>query len=200
MPAEFRKDNPKDPSTSEPAVGELAPAEDFAPAATPEEIAQETIRKLQAEKKELMDRLLRKQAELDNFRKRTEREKAEFAQYTLFDAVKALLPILDGFKSALESDGSGEDYRKGVELIYQKFSDVLQKLGLRVVEAKGREFNPRLHEALDTIETDQYPEHVIVEELQPGYLFKDRLLRPSMVKVARRPGGHKNAGENVPLE
>lgn len=144
------------------------------------------MRQLQEEKKQLMDQLLRKQAETENFRKRTEREKAEFMQYSLFNAVKELLPILDGFELALGSDGGGEDYRKGVELIYQKLIGALKKLGLQPVESKGREFDPRMHQAVATVETDQRPDHEIVEELQRGYFFKDRLLRPAMVKVAKR--------------
>jgi len=198
MPAEFRKDIPRDQSTNPPPVEELSPAEDFAPAAAPpQEGMEETLRKLQAEKKQLMDQLLRKQAELENFRKRTQREKDEFMQYALFEAVRTLLPILDGFELALGSDGRGEDYRKGVELIYQQLGGVLQKLGLKTVETKGQQFNPRLHEAVDTVETDQYPEHQIVEELQRGYFFKDRLLRPAMVMVARRRAGHNNPKENA---
>lgn len=157
----------------------------------------ETIQKLQAEKKHLLDQLLRKQAELENFRKRAEKEKDDFLQYALFDAVKSLLPVLDGFDLALESGGSGEDYRKGVELIHQQLHGVLQKMGMKRVETKGRRFDPRLHEAVATIETDQCPEHEIVEELQRGYFFKDRLLRPAMVTVARRPADHDKPEKNV---
>jgi len=198
MPAEPRKDIPKEQSTTPPAaeevsVEELSPAEDFAPGAAPREEALEgAVGKLQAEKKQLMDQLLRKQAELENFRKRTEREKEEFRQYALFDTVRSLLPVMDGFEWALRSEGNGEDFRKGVELIYQQLRGALQKLGLKTVETEGRLFNPRMHEAVATIETDQFPEHQIVEELQRGYFFKDRLLRPAMVKVAQRRAGRNN--------
>jgi molecular chaperone GrpE len=198
MPAEPRKDKPKDSSAATPAVDELSPAEDFAPAAAPpQEALEDTIRKLQAEKTQLMDQLLRKQAEIENFRKRTQREKEEFQQFSLFDTVKSLLPVLDGFELALRSEGSGEEYRKGVELIYQQLHGLLEKLGLKTVETKGHQFNPRLHEAVATTETDRFPEHQIVEELQRGYFFKDRLLRPAMVKIAKRRAGQNHKKENA---
>ena len=204
MSAKHRKDIPNNPSATPPDVEELSSAEDFSPAAAPPEAAgeameamEQAVGKLQAEKKQLMDQLLRKQAELENFRKRTEREKEEFLQYTLFDTVKSLLPILDGFELALRSEGIGDDYRKGVELIYQQLRGVLQKLGLKTVETEGRQFNPRLHEAVAAAETDQCPEHQIVEELQRGYFFKERLLRPAMVTVSKRPAGRNNAKENA---
>jgi molecular chaperone GrpE len=203
MSAEPRKkDIPKGQSATPPAVEELSPAEDFTPAAAspeeaPEEAMAKTVLNLQAENKQLMDQLLRKQAELENFRKRAEREKEEFLQYSLFDTVKSLLPILDGFELALISEGIGEDYRKGVELIYQQLQGVLQKLGLKTMETKGHQFNPRLHEAVAATETDQCPEHQIAEELQRGYFFKDRLLRPAMVTVAKRRAGQNNTKENA---
>ena len=169
-----------------PTAEGASPVEDFTPSpSTPEEAAEEAVRKLREENKQLMDELLRKQAEVENIRKRIEREKQDFLQYSLLSTVKELLPILDGFERALESSGSGEEYRKGVALIHQQFAGVLQKLGLKRVETKEREFDPRLHEAVAIIESDQHPEHRIVEEMQPGYTFRDRLVRPAMVKVSK---------------
>jgi len=150
---------------------------------------EETVRKLQEEKKQLTEQLLRKQADVENFRKRMERDKEEFMQYSLLNAVKELLPILDGFELALGAEGSGEEYRKGVALIHQKLYAALVRLGLRPVESEGREFDPREHQAVATVESDQHAEHEVLEELQRGYFFKDRLLRPAMVKVAKRRGG-----------
>ena len=147
----------------------------------------ERVRRLQAEKQELTDQLQRKQAELENFRKRVQREKEEFLQYSLVSTLQELLPVLDGFELALETSGSGEEYRKGVELIYQQFRGILQKLGLQEIESKGREFDPYLHEAVATVETEEYPDQQIIEELQRGYSFRHRLVRPSRVKVAKRP-------------
>ncbi|MBI4459335.1 MAG: nucleotide exchange factor GrpE [Acidobacteria bacterium] len=184
----------QDPSAEQPALppasgGSTLPS----PSATDWE---ETVRKLEADKKQLSDQLLRKQAELENFRKRVAREKEEFLQYSLFEAVKSFLPILDGFELALESDGGGEDYRKGVELIYQQLRSTLQKLGLEPLEIQGQQFDPHLHEAIATVVTDQYPEHQIVEEIQRGYLFKQRLLRPAWVKVAKNPLAEENSSHS----
>ena len=170
------------------ASAESSPAADSAPAPAPSaENLEETVQKLLAEKQQLFDQLLRKQADVENFRKRVAREKDEFLQYALFHALESLLPILDGFELALDSEGGGEDYHKGMELIHKQFLEALQKLGLEVIEAKGHEFNPHLHEAIATVETNEYPDHAVVDELQRGYFFKQRLLRPAMVKVAKQP-------------
>ena len=184
MPTEPEK-NSLEPET--PAAAEGPPAAENTPPQPATADLEETVRRLEAEKRQLTDQLLRQQAEFENLRKRLSREKEEFLQYSLFDMVKALLPILDGFELALVSDGGGEDYRKGVELIYQQLRSTLQKLGLEVMEVKGRKFDPHLHEAVAAIETDQYAEHQIVEELQRGYLFKQRVLRPAQVIISKHP-------------
>ncbi|MBI2815998.1 MAG: nucleotide exchange factor GrpE [Acidobacteria bacterium] len=173
------------PDVPETASDAGTPAEDFTPESASQQIEEELV-KLRDDNKKLTEQLLRKQAEVENFRKRAEREKDEFMQYSLFSAVKELLPILDGFELALNSDGGGEEYRKGVALIYQKLSLALEKLGLKPIECKGQEFDPHKHQAVATVETDEVPEHGVVEELQRGYFFKDRLLRPAMVTVAKR--------------
>ena len=108
-------------------------------------------------------------------------------QYSLFQAVQSLVPILDGFELALQSDGGGEDYRKGVELIFQQFRNTLQRLGLEVMECKGQPFNPYMHEAVTLVETEDFEDNQVIEEMQRGYLFKNRLLRPARVKVAQKP-------------
>ena len=192
MAIEPEKNSPEKPAPA--ASEELSPGEDFSPPQPSEEGVTEVIRKLQADKQQLTDQLLRKQAELENVRKRLTREKEEFQQYSLFQTMEALVPVLDGFELALESNGSGEDYRKGVELIYQQLRSALQRLGLEVIESKGHQFNPYMHEAVTLVETDQYAEHEIIDELQRGYIFKNRLLRPARVKVAQRPA----AGTNPP--
>lgn len=179
MPGEPTRDIPQ------PSSEAADPAEDFTPSVAPEEAAAE-LEKLREENKKLNDQLLRKHAELENFRRRAEREKEEFVQYSLYSAVKELLPILDGFELALNSDGSGEEYRKGVALIYQTLSSALQRLGLKPIESKGQEFDPHKHQAVATVQTNEVPEHQVVDELQRGYFFKDRLLRPAMVTVAKR--------------
>ena len=192
MSTEPEKDFPEKPASATPVTGGLPAGEDFTPPPLAEESGAEIIRKLQADKQQLTDQLLRKQAELENVRKRLLREKDEFLQYSLFQTMEALVPILDGFELALQSDGNGEEYRKGVDLIYQQFAGALQRLGLEVMDTKGHQFNPYLHEAVVTVETDQYEDQQIMEEMQRGYLFKNRLLRPARVKVAQRPAAEPN--------
>jgi len=144
------------------------------------------LEKLKAERDTLLDRLARLQAEFENARKRATREQQDFREYALADAVKALLPILDSFERALQA-GSEEkaEFRGGVELIYKQLQDTLAKLGLRPIPAKGEPFDPRLHQAIEMVETNDAKDHHVLEELQRGYKLKDRLLRPAMVKVAR---------------
>ena len=200
-PSSKNKADSEDQSTPSAAPEESSPAENPTPApAPPAENLEETVEKLLAEKRQLFDQLLRKQADLENFRKRTEREKSEFLKYSLFDAVKSLLPILDGFELALGDDKGGDEFRKGMRLIYKQLSDALQKLGLEAMEAKGHEFDPRLHEAVMTMETSEYPDQQIVEELQRGYFFKQRLLRPAMVKVAKHPAQPAEPAEGAAAE
>ena len=145
------------------------------------------LQKVRAENEMLVDRLKRLQADFENSRKRVAREQQEFRDYALADAIKALLPTLDSLERALQSGGHKSDLRSGVELIHKQLQDGLIKLGLRPIPAKGEPFDPRLHEAVEMVETTNVPDHQIVEELQRGYKLKDRLLRPAMVKVASNP-------------
>ena len=170
------------PTAEEPAAGE-----DFSAPVYLEDDAAGVIRRLQAENKDLTNQLLRKQADVENIRKRLTREKEEFQQYSLFQAVEGFIPVLDAFELALQSDGGGDEYRKGVELIYQQLRNTLQRLGLEPIESVGGQFNPYMHEAVSLVETDEYEDHHVLQELQRGYLFKNRLLRPARVKVAQRP-------------
>ena len=146
------------------------------------------VQKLRVERDTLIDRLARLQAEFENARKRTAREQQDFREYATADAVKALLPILDSFERALQTGGAERsEFRGGVELIYKQLQDALSKLGLRAIPAKGELFDPHLHEAIEMVDTTDAADHQILEELQRGYKLKDRLLRPSMVRVARNP-------------
>ena len=146
------------------------------------------LQKLRAERDTLIDRLARLQAEFENARKRTAREQQDFREYAVSDAVKALLPTLDSFERALQTGAEEKsEFRGGIELIYKQLQDALQKLGLRAIPAKGEPFDPHLHEAIEMVDTTDAADHQILEELQRGYKLKDRLLRPSMVKVARNP-------------
>ena len=143
--------------------------------------------KLKAERDALVDRLARLQAEFENARKRAEREQQEFREYALADSVKTLLPSLDSFERALGSEADSSEFRNGVELIYKQLYDALLKMGLRPIPAKGEPFDPRFHQAVEMVNTTEAKDHQVLEELQRGYKFKDRLLRPAMVKVAQNP-------------
>ncbi|MGA8152212.1 MAG: nucleotide exchange factor GrpE [Terriglobales bacterium] len=144
------------------------------------------LQKLKAERKMLLDRLARMQAEFDNARKRATREQQDYRDYALADALKGMLPTLDSLERALQV-GSTEksELRNGVELIHKQLLDALSKLGLRPIQAKGELFDPHLHEAIEMVETTVAKDHQVLEELQRGYKLKDRLLRPAMVRVAR---------------
>jgi molecular chaperone GrpE len=147
------------------------------------------LEKLRAERNDLFERLARLQAEFDNYRKRAAKENAEYRDYAVSDAARALLPVIDSFTLALKNSvAKPEDLRKGVELIFKQLQDVLQKLNIERVPAQGEPFDPRVHEAIEMVETDAAPDHHVLEELQPGYRIKGRLLRPAMVRVAKKTG------------
>jgi len=142
---------------------------------------------LAAEKADLYDRLLRKQAEFDNFRRRTERDRSDFLQFAGMDLARELLPVLDDFERALKVECTDANYAKGVGLIYQRLSDILKKMGVEPLEATGKQFDPNVHEAVVRFPTDEVEDQTVLEEFQKGYNFKGKLLRPAMVKVAVRP-------------
>jgi molecular chaperone GrpE len=145
------------------------------------------LQKLKAERDSLLDRLARAQAEFDNARKRAVKEQQDFREFAAADAIKPLLPVLDSFERALQVKSEPGDFRSGVELIYKQLQDALAKIGVRAIPAKGEPFDPHVHEAIEMVETSDAADHEVVEELQRGYKFKDRLLRPAMVKVAKNP-------------
>jgi molecular chaperone GrpE len=144
------------------------------------------VDKLRAEREALYDRLLRKQAELDNFRKRVQREKEDFLQHAAADLIRALLPTLDGFERALQHRNADvpDQFFQGIELIHKELMDVLTRAGLKPIETVGKTFDPHLHQAVETVEAGKHRDQEIVEELQRGYKLKQRLLRPAIVKVA----------------
>lgn len=140
--------------------------------------------RLAKEKAELQDLLQRRQAEFENFRRRTERERGELLEYAASDAVKALLPVLDDFERALKSESADKEYARGMELIYGRLLESLRKLGLEPITEEVPIFNPHIHHAVEMVDTKDHPDQTILEEYQRGYYFKGRLLRPAMVKVA----------------
>jgi molecular chaperone GrpE len=146
------------------------------------------LEKLKAERDTLLDRLARQQAEFENARRRTVKEQQEFRDYAAADAIKSLLPVMDSLERALQVRADAEEFRNGVDLIYKQLQTALAKLSVHPIASKGEPFDPHYHEAIEMVETTEAPDHQVVEELQRGYKFKDRLLRPAMVKVAKNPG------------
>jgi len=153
--------------------------------ATVEALAAERDR-LIAESQDLQDRLLRRQAEFENFRRRAERERADILEYASTDTVRSLLPIIDDFERALKVESADKEYVRGMELIYNRLSEALKKLGLEPIEAVGQMFDPNLHHAVDREETQEHEDQKVLDEYQRGYYFRGKLLRPAMVKVAVR--------------
>jgi len=143
--------------------------------------------RLAAEKAEIEDRLRRAWAEFENARRRAERERSDFLQFAAADLVRSLLPIVDDFERALKTETSDKEYAKGVELIYQRLLDTLKRIGLEPIETEGKLFDPNHHEAVQREQTEDAPDQTILGELQRGYNFKGKLLRPAWVKVAVHP-------------
>ena len=143
---------------------------------------------LKAERDTLLDRLARVQAEFENARKRSAREQQEFKEFALADAITSMLPVLDSFELALQAPAQNvEEMRNGMNLIRKQLDDVLSKLGLTPISAKGEPFDPRLHEAVESVNTSAVQDNHVVAELRPGYKLGTRLLRPAMVAVAHNP-------------
>jgi molecular chaperone GrpE len=171
----------EDQQTNSPEVSTV-PGE--APPADPAEILAERDQLL-AEVAELQDRMLRRQAEFENYRKRNDRDRADFLEYAGMEIVREIVPILDDFERARKTECSDPVYRQGIELIYQRLKDTLKKIGLEPIAVPaGTEFDPNLHQAVGRVETDEGPDNTILDEFQRGYNFKGKLLRPSMVRVA----------------
>jgi molecular chaperone GrpE len=155
---------------------------------------QDELTAAKADAEQWRDRFLRKAAELENFRKRTEKEKGETAVLARSLVLAEILPVVDGFERALaglagagESNESLARYGEGVQLLYKQLLDTLRRLGVVPMDAVGKHFDPHLHEALVRLESAEQEENLVVQELRRGYLFNDRLLRPAQVAVSTRP-------------
>ena len=143
------------------------------------------LEKLRAERDVLLDRLARMQAEFDNARKRAQREQMDYRDYALSDTIKTLIPVMDSFDRALQSSPEKSEFHLGIELIQKQLQDALAKIGVQPMSAKGQQFDPRFHEAIEMVDTEDAKDNEVIDELQRGYKLKDRLLRPAMVRVAR---------------
>lgn len=154
---------------------------------TPEPVAASEVERLKAERDQLLNRLARLQADFENARKRAERERAEFREFVTGGVVEQFLPVLDNFELALKSTGTAHQLRSGVSLIVKQMEEILQKMQVSAVPAVGEPFDPRIHEALGTMECDDVPDQHVAEEIRRGYRMRERLLRPALVRVAHNP-------------
>ncbi len=139
---------------------------------------------VKGERDQLKDRLARLQAEFDNARKRAEKERTDAREYAVGNTVEPFLSVMDNFRLALGADGSVEQLRSGVDLILKQMEEALRGLNVLPVETVGTQFDPRVHEALGSIETAEHPDHQVVEEIRKGYKLREKLLRPALVKIA----------------
>jgi molecular chaperone GrpE len=142
------------------------------------------IEQLRGERDQLTDRLARLQAEFDNARKREIKERQDTRDYAIQSAIEPFLGVMDNFALALKSDGDIEQLRTGVQLIVKQMDEALRSLNVQPVESVGTQFDPRIHEALGSIETVEHPDHQILEEIRRGYKLRDKLLRPALVRIA----------------
>jgi molecular chaperone GrpE len=172
---------PAEDSAASEAAPEVLPAGDAS--------AAEQIEKLVAEKQDLQNTLMRRQADFENYRKRVERERAQERQRGAELLIEQVLPVLDAFDLALsgQSGAASPEFRKGFELIRTQLWNALAKQGLQPIEAVGKPFDPNLHHAIENVPTAEHPEGTVVGEMQTGYMFHDRVLRPAMVRVATAP-------------
>ncbi|MFB4330748.1 nucleotide exchange factor GrpE [Paenibacillus sp. CR_12] len=145
------------------------------------------LEKLQAELREQQQRTLRVQADFDNFRRRTQKEKEDLGKYASSKLITELLPVIDNFERALQASEENpefESFSKGVSMIFRQLESVLATEGLSAMKSVGEPFNPEYHQAIMQVESDEYEEGIVVEEVQKGYMLKDKVLRPAMVKVS----------------
>jgi molecular chaperone GrpE len=142
---------------------------------------------LKADRDQLFDRLARLQAEFDNARKRQERERQEFRDYATGNVVEQFLPVIDNFALALNANASAEQLRTGVELIVKQMDETLRNLQVQAIPTVGQQFDPRVHEALGTVEREDLPDQSVAEEIRKGYRIRERLLRPALVRIVSNP-------------
>jgi len=167
------------------------PVQDPVDESTPADPSTDTetaVANLERQRDEFKDLLLRKSAEFENYRKRTDRERASFIENAAAGILEELLPLLDDLERALKADAGSEGsdaYRRGVELIHRQLTDLIRKRGVTPIEAVGVDFDPNYHQAVAHESVEGRREGEIVEEFRRGYMLGDRLLRPSMVKVAK---------------
>ena len=145
------------------------------------------LEQMRQERDGLRDRLARLQAEFDNARKRESKERQDARDFAVSRTVEPFLGVMDNFQLALGAEGSAEQLKQGVEMILRQMQDALKGLNVQPVEAIGAQFDPRVHEALGSVETKEFPDHQVLEEIRRGYQLRDKLLRPALVRIASNP-------------
>jgi molecular chaperone GrpE len=175
------------PQEAEGAAGETAGGE--APAPEPGAVPRAEYERLRVERDDLLRSLVRLQADFENYRKRIERDRSAEYHRAIATAIEPLLPVLDDFERALDAhrDATYEKYREGFELIYRRLWAALAKLGLQRIDAEGKAFDPHEHQAVERVESADHQDGTVLQVLSPGYRFRDRVLRPVMVRVAVHP-------------
>ena len=173
---------PEEEIVTEETGGEEEPAAEEA--AAPEDEKPEKKDKKTGQIEELTDRLQRTMAEFDNFRKRTEKEKASMYVIGAKEVVEKILPVVDNFERGLASAQEGDAFAEGMQMVYKQLMTALSEMGVEPIDAVGKEFDPNLHNAVMHVEDPEAGENTVVEELQKGYLYKEFVVRHSMVKVA----------------
>jgi molecular chaperone GrpE len=164
-------------------------AADEGSAGQPPSDGQVELQAIKEERDNLYDRLLRKQAEFENYKKRVERERSEYAQFASAELMREILNALDSFELALRNaanDDAGKNMLRGFELIYKQLQDTLARFGLKPIEAKGELFDPNFHQAVSTQPRSDMEENTVIDEMRKGYLLNGRLLRPAMVSVSTK--------------
>ncbi|MBM7855708.1 molecular chaperone GrpE [Desulfohalotomaculum tongense] len=195
MADEVKKDEnltvePQEDVLEEEQQGENSENEEAAEEKVPEtpsveELQQKLIEK-EAQAEDYYNRMLRIQADFENFRRRSRQEREELLKYAGEEVIKKLLPVLDNFERALASAANpGDDFVSGVEMIFRQLQEILNKEGLEVIPSRGEQFDPNKHEAVMQVESEEHDENIIVEELCRGYMLKGKVIRPAMVKVAK---------------
>jgi molecular chaperone GrpE len=179
------QDQPEAETASESTTS--SPSSTSSAVGTEDQPQTQSVEELRGERDRYYDLLLRKTAEFDNYRKRTERERLNLTEAAAADLIQELLPLVDDLERALkaETPDGAEPYRRGVELIHRQLTEALRKRGVRPIEALGTEFDPYYHQAVAHEPAEGLREGEIIEEFRRGYMLGDRLLRPSMVKVAK---------------
>ena len=142
------------------------------------------LEQMRGERDQLLDRLARLQAEFENSRRREVKERKDARDYAVQSAVEPFLGVMDNFQLALKAEGTLEQLRAGVELILKQMEEALRGLNVQPVETVGTQFDPRIHEALGSIETTEFPDHQVLEEIRRGYKLREKLLRPALVRIA----------------